>query len=302
MNKFIRSISAILLSLILLLASSLIYVSAAEDELILDGKVSYKVGDTVTYDLCLQTPEGVVGVQMYVYYDPSYLRIKKDSVESPGFKAASINPNLDGEIILIWSNATNPANFTEKEVMLTAEFEVLKAGETYITRGVQELYPIDLTYLKEQTFSVDYSQNGTIVKENEVPVVDTNPDHADEFQGAFPNYEDGKGENNSDVEEERTIVTSPNKANEPAANNNNGNNNQNAAQQGNASNGNIYQGNASAAPQDNVDIVPVIIIIAVVLAAIAIVIIIVLKSRGDDDKYKHSENSTDNTDDGNDSE
>lgn len=329
MNKITRSISAILLSLILMLASSLIYVNAAEDELVLDGKISYKVGDTVTYDLCLQTPEGVVGVQMYVYYDPSYLSIKADSVESPGFKAATINPKLDGEIILIWSNAADPADFTEKEKMLTAEFEVLKEGKTNITYGIQEMYPIDLTYLKEQTITVDYSSNGTIVKEDNTPIVDTNPDHIDEFQGQFPNYEDGKGENNPNVEDERTIVTSPNKVNEPA--NNNVDNNANVATnaQGQAletdaagnyldengnklstdangnyvdKDGNIYQSNSTGTSQNNTDIVPIVIIIAVVLAAIAIVVIIVLRSRGGDDKYKHSEKSAGQTDDDNDSE
>lgn len=246
MSKLTKSISAILLSLILILAPSVMYVSAAEGELILDDKLAYKVGDTIKYDLSLQSPEGVIGIQMDLKYDPEYLKLNTDSVKSPNFLASTINPNLDGCIILVWSNATDAANFIEKAEMLSAEFEVLKEGKTNITYLIEEMYSFDITYLKEYTISVDYSQNGTVVKENDVPIVEKDPAFVDEHQGQFPNYADGKGQDNKDVESDRTLVTSANKVNEPAENNanNNSNNNQNAATQATDANGNVVATNA----------------------------------------------------------
>lgn len=245
MRKITKSIFAVLLALIILLASSAILVSAAEGELIVNKKISYKVGDTVTYDLRLQSSETVVGIQMDIVYDSQYLKIvDEDSVETPKFGGSIINTNLDNNIKMVWTSPTKPGRFMDEATLIKVDFEVIKEGKTDITYFIEEMYSMDLTYLKEYTLTVDFSQNGTVVVEDEPPVVETNPDFVDENQGDFPNYADGKGENNTDTDDNRTIVTSPNKVNEPNANDNNGGNNNNA--NNNAGNNNAANANNNA--------------------------------------------------------
>lgn len=227
MKKFIRSTTALLLVLLMLFATSILSVSAAEDALDVDGRVSYAVGDTMTYTLCMSdTTEYLVGLQMYVKYDPQYLELNSDTVEYPNLNGTvmfndTTGSNPDEGFIFTYTNAQSKNDFSTKKTFIKMDFKVLKAGATDVTYIIEEMYGIDMTYLKQYTLSVDYSNNGTVIKSDVPPVVNKDPDFVADHNGQFINFEDGKGQENPDVkEEERQIVTAdPNYI--PQNNNNN---------------------------------------------------------------------------------
>lgn len=255
MKKTIRSLFAVLLIMLLVIASSVFTTGAAEDELKVDGRLSYSVGDTLTYSICLEgTKETITGLEMFLKYDPEYLKVNADSIDTPKLTNPIVNPNYESNIIYInWLNVTKGVTFTDKAVLVTVDFEVLKAGETNIQCWFEELFSNDLTYIKEYTMTAEYSENGSVIKGDVPPLVVDDPNFVAENQGQFINYEDGKGEQNQDVSEERQAVTAGAENNGNNANNNGGgqanNSEVNNAQPETDGNGNVVVTNAEGAVQ-----------------------------------------------------
>lgn len=317
MKKLAKSISAMMLILIMLFASSVICVSAAEDELQVDNQLAYKVGDTLTYNIFLEgVPSPVVGIQMYIRFDPQYLKIDTESVKFDKFANPFYNTYDAGsmqEFTFNWTNATKGIDFSEKASLVSVEFEILKGGKTEIQEWIEEMYDKDLVSFDQLTTTVTYSQNGTVVKEDVPPQIVDDPDFIADHQGQFINYDDGKGKNNTDVSEDRQVIT---------AANNGGNNNaqvSTAAAPATDANGNIVatnpqgevlptdangnyldeQGNvlstdasgnyldkdghiyqiATPTATSTTDLGPIIIVVAIVLIVLAIIVIIFLKIR-----------------------
>ncbi len=214
MKKILRITTALMLVMMMLFATSAIGVSAAEDALDVDGRVSYAVGDTMTYTFYMaDTTESLWGVQMYVKYDPAYLKLNSDTIEYPNLKGSVVyndtTPSGDADgFIFTYVDVSGKTNFDTKKVFFKLDFEVLKAGKTDITYIIEEMYGQDLTYLKQYSLTVEYSENGTVIKDNVPPVINKDPEFVADHNGQFINYEDGKGQDNPDVkEEDRQIVT-----------------------------------------------------------------------------------------------
>ena len=231
MKKLLRLSTALLLVMIMLFATSAICVSAADDALDVDSRVSYAVGDTMTYTFYMSdTTEPIYGIQMYVKYDPAYLELNSDTVSYPNLKGSVIYNDLtlsgdpDG-FIFTYIDVSEKTKFDTKKELFSLDFKVLKAGKTDVTYLIEEMYGKDLTYLKQYTLTVGYSENGNVIKEDVPPIVNKDPDFVGNHNGQFINYEDGKGQNDPDVkEEERPIVTAD--PNYIPQNNNNVNNQQ----------------------------------------------------------------------------
>lgn len=320
MKKFLKSVSAMLMIAVMLLASA-VCASAADDQLQVDGRLAYSVGDTLTYKIYLEgTTETITGLEMYIKYDPAYIEVDASSIDAPKLSSPTINAEYDSDTVYMnWLNVTNGVKFSDKAVLISLDFKVLKSGETNIQCWFEELFSNDLTYIKEYTMTAEYSDNGTVVKEDVPPLVVDDPDFVAKNQGQFINYEDGKGEKNADVSDNRQAVTAAqdNNGNGDNSANNGGNAGQNNAQatDGNGNvvvtnpqgvtqptdaegnylddDGNVLSTDAegnyvtkdgkiyqAAQTQENpVDIGPVIIVIAIIVIAVAIVVVIVLKNR-----------------------
>lgn len=317
MKKTVKSLSALLMVLIMLLATTLT-AGAADDSLQVDGRVSYNVGDTLTYTVCLaDTAVEITGVEFYIKYDPAYLQVDENSISSPKLSSAVINPTYTSDTVYMsWLNVTRGVRFDEKGQLITLDFKVLKAGSTNINFWVEEMFSTEggtINTVTQHTLTAEYSDNGTGIKDDVPPIPPTDPDFMAEHQGEFINYEDGKGQDNADVGDDHIAVTGDRNAA------NNGGNDNNAAPAVTDSNGNVAATNSQgqvlstdsqgnyldedgnilttdekgnyitkdgkiyqAAPgteQESVDVGPIIIIVAIVVIAVAIVVIIVLKNR-----------------------
>lgn len=214
MKKLLRITTALLLVMIMLFATSAISVSAADDALDVDGRVSYAVGDTMTYTFYMaDTTEPIYGIQMYVKYDPAYLQLDSDAVNYPNLKGSVIyndtTPSGDPDgFIFTYIDVSEKTKFDTKKELFSMDFKVLKAGKTDVTYIIEEMYGKDLTYLKQYTLTVGYSENGNVIKEDVPPIVNKDPEFVGNHNGQFINFEDGKGQDNPDVkEDDRQIVT-----------------------------------------------------------------------------------------------
>ena len=74
--KFTKRILAVMAAVLILAVSSFTaVVSADESTLTFNGGKTANVGDTITYTFSLgDCPEPLVGIQMYLYYNPEYLK------------------------------------------------------------------------------------------------------------------------------------------------------------------------------------------------------------------------------------
>lgn len=245
MKRFLKSLSALVMTAVLLLASSLM-ASAADDTLQVDGRVSYSVGDTLTYSVCLaDTTETITVMEMYIKYDHNFLELDADSCKTPKISNPTLNPAFDSDTVYMsWLNVTDGVEFSQKAVLLSVDFKVLKAGSTNIQFWIEEMCSNDLTYIKTYTLTAEYSENGQVVKDNVPPLIVDDPDFMADNQGQFLNFEDGKGEKNSDAGDNHIAATGARSNNggnggDAANNAGNNNNNANAAQAVTDSNGNV---------------------------------------------------------------
>lgn len=171
----------------------------------INGVKKIQPGDSVRYELNLaDCEEDVVGLQMYIFYEQEYLEIVNDSLKFPELSNVVSNEGRD-YITFNWTDVSNTADFSEKKVLASVDFQVIKGGETEISYFVSELYGEDMTYLKSFSFTYDLSVNKEVKIDDETPILSTEESANNLYQGQFINYVDGKGEKNGKGENRETV-------------------------------------------------------------------------------------------------
>ena len=205
MKKFLSiiTVTCVLTSMLIVSAVS----AGATGQLVINKKAKANVGDKVKYILYLaDTEEEIEGFEMNLNFDPEYLETNNDSIKLPKIDSAMKNI-VKGEVFLNWTNVFKKLNFSDKQEFLDIEFTVKKAGNTDITKFIKEIYGDDMTYLKSYTWTYDLVINDDIVIKDEPPLITTDEKLISQYQGAYINYVDGKGEKNSPEEGDHQAVT-----------------------------------------------------------------------------------------------
>lgn len=171
---------------------------ATEEQLTINGEAKVNVGDTVKFSLYLSDcTEEIIGFEMRLFYDSEYLEMDKESIVYEKFDGVIHNTNIEGKFPTSWTNVSNPADFSEKALFLSADFKVLKAGDAEISYFVTDMYGDDMTYLKSYKWTYDITVNDEAVVSEKTPPVSRDEETLSKKQGSFINYEDGMGEENS---------------------------------------------------------------------------------------------------------
>lgn len=205
MKKFLSiiTVTCVLTSMLIVSAVS----ASADGQLVINKKAKANVGDKVKYILYLaDTEEEIEGFEMNLNFDPEYLETNNDSIKLPKIDSAMKNI-VKGEVFLNWTNVFKKLNFSDKQEFLDIEFTVKKAGNTDITKFIKEIYGDDMTYLKSYTWTYDLVINDDTVIKDEPPLITTDEKLISQYQGAYINYVDGKGEKNSPEEGDHQAVT-----------------------------------------------------------------------------------------------
>lgn len=205
MKKFLTiiTVTCVLTSMLIVSAVS----AGATGQLVINKKAKANVGDKVKYILYLaDTEEEIEGFEMNLNFDPEYLETNNDSIKLPKIDSAMKNI-VKGEVFLNWTNVFKKLNFSDKQEFLDIEFTVKKAGNTDITKFIKEIYGDDMTYLKSYTWTYDLVINDDTVIKDEPPLITTDEKLISQYQGAYINYVDGKGEKNSPEESDHQAVT-----------------------------------------------------------------------------------------------
>ena len=205
MKKFLSiiTVTCVLTSMLIVSAVS----AGATGQLVINKKAKANVGDKVKYILYLaDTDEEIEGFEMNLNFDPEYLETNNDSIKLPNIDSAMKNI-VKGEVFLNWTNVFKKLNFSDKQEFLDIEFTVKKAGNTDITKFIKEIYGDDMTYLKSYTWTYDLVINDDTVIKDEPPLITTDEKLISQYQGAYINYVDGKGEKNSPEEGDHQAVT-----------------------------------------------------------------------------------------------
>ena len=256
MHNQIKRFTSIIFSLVMVFLSA-IPVFAANDDLKINTDANVKVGDKITYTIYMSDcKELIEGIQMHIFYDKDYLKLDKNSLKLNMFDGATKNTDNDGYIMFLWSNITQLADFSDKEVLVSADFEVLKSGSTAITEFVEQLYGDDMTYIKSYKMTYDISVNGKVILSDKAPLIKKEAAVINNYQGDFINYIDGMGEENS-----------PNKDNHPAVTG--------VRTTVKLNNGVVDATNAQGDTNDS----SVIIVIAFIIVAFAIIAVIIAKRK-----------------------
>ena len=265
MKKHIARILSVLFMMSLVLASSF-STSAAEDELVINSDAKVKVGDTVKFSLYLSdTTEDIIGFEMRLFYDSEYLEFDKDSITYEKFDGVIHNLNLENKIPISWTNISAPASFSQKALFVSAEFKVLKGGETEISQFVTEMYGDDMTYLKSYKWTYDITVNNEPVVTDKTPVMNADEETLNRSQGSFINYVDGMGEENSPNQDNHEVFGGTG----PQAGTNVVSNVLDVTRYENAG------GSGSS------DMTPIIIVAAIVVVIGAIIAILIVKKKDD---------------------
>lgn len=189
------------------LMSATVTASAAE-QLTINEDAKVNVGDKVKFSLYLSDcTEEIIGFETRLFYDSDFLELDKDSITYEKFDGVIHNPNLENKLAISWTNISQPADFSKKSLFLSAEFKVLKAGETEISHFVTDMYGDDMTYLKSYKWTYDISVNDETIVTDKVPPVSDDEKTLEEKQGSFINYVDGMGEENSPNKDDHQSVT-----------------------------------------------------------------------------------------------
>lgn len=265
MKKHISRILSVFFVMSIVLASSFT-TSAAEDELVINSDAKVKVGDTVKFSLYLSdTTEDIIGFEMRLFYDNEYLEFDKDSITYEKFDGVIHNLNLENKIPISWTNISEPANFSQKALFVSADFKVLKGGETEISQFVTEMYGDDMTYLKSYKWTYDITVNNEPVVTDKTPVMNADEETLNRSQGSFINYVDGMGEENSPNQDNHEVFGGTG----PQAGTNVVSNVLDVTRYENAG------GSGSS------DMTPIIIVAAIVVVIGAIIAILIVKKKDD---------------------
>lgn len=195
MFRLIKKISAVLAAVLCML--SFVTVNAAGGTKI-NGELDANVGDKFTYSMYMSDcTEGVLGIQMYVFYDQEYLEIDPQSVSFDQFNGAIYNANLEGYMTFNWTNISELADFSSRSKIISMDFTVLKDGNTDITYFIREMYGNNTETLKSYKLTYDLVKDEQVVVSEKTPIVNGSDEVIAEHQGDFINYIDGMGEENS---------------------------------------------------------------------------------------------------------
>ncbi len=257
MKKGLKIAFAVLMTA-LITALSVSSAFAAKDTTEINGKVKAKSGDTVTYTLKLgDCTEKLEGIQMYVFYDKTYLSVDADSLKFPNLNGAVKNANYKDGIAFNWTSVTDLVDFSKTKTLMTVDFKVKSTGKTDITYFITEMYGKDITYLKNYTLTYDLSVNGKAAVKDEVPPLSKDEQLNNKYQGSFTNYADGKGEKNGKGNSHISVTGDHEKAStiDPSA--------------------------ATSVTKDgnqNNSIGTILIILGIIVAIIAIIILVILRN------------------------
>lgn len=280
MSKSVKSIFAVILALTLATAFTAT-VNAAEDELTVNSEVKAKKGDKITYAVNLADCNlDVLGITMSVFYDDEYLRLDPDSITYEKLDGVVQNPNLDGYFKFTWTDINNLQDFSKKAMLVSADFEVLKPGETEISYFITDLYgDLDkMETLSSYTLTCDISLNGEVVSKDKTPIVNEDKSDENKMQGDFINYVDGMGEDNTpNKDDHKSVVVSKyyiTQVQEKAVD---------------------VTRTPDAADSDGASPVAVVVIIVIVIVALAIAAVVIVKRR-DNSKSADASISSDEPD------
>lgn len=205
--KITKRILSIMAAVLILSVSCFSAVVSADENTLTfnDGKTA-NVGDTIDYTFSVgDCPEPLVGIQMYIYYDPEYLQVsEKYNTELTGsvvINPSHIDDNGNGQVIVTASDIAG-MDYTQKKTIIDVDFTVLKGGESNITYYITEMYTsndaMELVPLSNYTFTQDISVNGTAVSEGETPKLETDDDKFESNQiSNFVNNEEGRSDGES---------------------------------------------------------------------------------------------------------
>ena len=159
------------------------------------GKV--EAGKTVTYTMYLSDAEPVEGFQLEIFYDKDHLKYKKGSLSFEKFDSVFFNEGVEGRLLMNYTSITNLPSFEDKAKFVSADFEVLKDGDTTISYFFTELYGKDMQDFKRYTLTYDLTVGddnspknkehvrvGSGVKTN---VVDVNKNNSGDEKGGSGN-------------------------------------------------------------------------------------------------------------------
>ena len=153
-----------------------------------------------------QTNEKVIGIQMSFFYDDAYLKMDADSVKCESFPNSVGNTALKNYYIFTWTDVQKPVTLNSNKSLVSAEFKVLKGGETDLSYFISDIYGDDMTYLKSYKITCKLWVNGEEVKQDAVPIVDEKKASENKLQGDFINYVDGMGEENTPNKDDHKSV------------------------------------------------------------------------------------------------
>ncbi len=183
---------------ITMMLSATVTAFSAEAELTINGEAQVKVGDTVKFSLYLsECTEDIIGFELRLFYDKECLQMDPNSITYEKFDGVIHNTNIPGKFPTSWTNISQPADFSSKALFLSAEFNVVKAGDAEISYFVTDMYGDDMTYLKSYKWTYDISVNDEAVVSDKTPPISRDEETLKTKQGSFINYIDGMGEENS---------------------------------------------------------------------------------------------------------
>ena len=123
--KLSRRILAMVMSLMMIIASANVVVMAADEPTITLSSAQGKKGDTVDITVSLANNPGIVSMSLNVGYDASALRLTgvSDSGVMPGEMHTDVYTH--NPYPLTWENDTSKKNFTVNGIVATLTFEII---------------------------------------------------------------------------------------------------------------------------------------------------------------------------------
>ncbi len=117
------------------------FAGATEDGVNIDGE-NYKVevGDTVTYEFCIETPEKIENIQAYVAFDSSKLRLlDEDNSTRFGNMVGVVSNVVDGLVVFNASDISSGIDITGGKAVVSLKFEVLDSSATEIMTVIENM-------------------------------------------------------------------------------------------------------------------------------------------------------------------
>lgn len=171
-NIFRASCAGIMACLILIISLVSVYAAGGA---VVNGQ-GVNDGGKVEYTLSIaDTTQKVVGIQMFVQYDQSVLKLEDASASVFTNGMMNKNQNNDGLIHLNHSMLEG-IDCKEKTEIIKVNFEVIGTGNADITYFIQYLYDYDNVNIYNYTITYDLKVDDKLVVDNQSPVL-ASPDH-----------------------------------------------------------------------------------------------------------------------------